>query len=220
MTKKQEPRIYRIEDVIRFQKNNEPFGELSNMATNFPLIVNEIPIPTNEALYQACRFPDYPDYQRIIIEQKSPMAVKYVSRKYNSFTRVDWESVKVNIMRWCLRVKLALHFIKFGDVLKSTGEKPIVETSKIDTFWGAKLLPNGTLIGINALGRLLMDLRERINTESQDNLLLVEPLQIPEFRIYGQTIFPIIGKPPFPLPTDQHSDTSDSSHMEQLNLPF
>ena len=73
-------RIYEIEEVITFQKNNDPYGELSNMASKFPLLINNFLIRNNEALYQVCRFPNHPEVQHEIIDQKSPMAVKYKSK--------------------------------------------------------------------------------------------------------------------------------------------
>src|SRR5262245_58897838 len=122
-----EPRTYQRTECVVFLKTNEPFGGLSNMAGGYPLHVNGTRILTSEALYQACRFPDLPDVQRLIIEQKSPMSAKMVSKPYRSQTREDWDDVRVDIMRWCLRVKLAQNWDRFGELLRSTGERPIVE---------------------------------------------------------------------------------------------
>ena len=49
------------------------------MASGFPLKINNIDIKTSEALYQSMRFPDYPDIQKEIIYQKSPMTEKMIS---------------------------------------------------------------------------------------------------------------------------------------------
>jgi len=73
-----ERKYYKSEAIV-FQKNEDAFGHLSNMATAFPVVVNGIRIRTIEALYQACRFPNYPEAQREVIEQKSPMGAKYKS---------------------------------------------------------------------------------------------------------------------------------------------
>src|SRR5690606_37437152 len=106
---------------------NEVFGGLSNMAGGFPLRVNGIRILTSEALYQACRFPKRPDVQRLIIGENSPMTAKMKSKPYRQDTRPDWDQVRVKIMRWCLRVKLAQNWHKFSELLLATGDKPIVE---------------------------------------------------------------------------------------------
>ena len=52
-------------------------------------------------------------------------------------------------MRWCLRVKLAENWRSFGDLLLATGDRPIVEESKKDTFWGARPREDGALVGQN-----------------------------------------------------------------------
>lgn len=44
-------RLYNIAEVITISKTNEVFGELSNMSSKFPLFVNDIIIPSSEALY-------------------------------------------------------------------------------------------------------------------------------------------------------------------------
>ena len=90
-------------------------------------------------------------------------------------------------MRWCLRVKLAQNWDSFGRLLLSTGDSPIVEDSRKDAFWGAKRADEG-LIGTNALGRLLMELREELKEPDQDRLKVVEPPPIPNFLLYGQPI--------------------------------
>ena len=80
-------KIYIIKDCAVFRKTHEKNGGLSNMAAGYPVYFNGTQIRTSEALYQACRFPDYPDIQKEIINQKSPMTAKDISRKYNYLTR-------------------------------------------------------------------------------------------------------------------------------------
>ena len=132
------------------------------MASGFPINVNGIRIRTSEALYQICRFPHRTDIQQEIILQRSPMTAKMKSRRYLIETRKDWEKVRVKVMRWCLQVKLAQNWNSFSSLLFSTGDKPIVEESRKDNFWGAKIDDDKTLIGVNALGRLLMELRAEL----------------------------------------------------------
>ena len=117
------------------------------------------------------------------------MTAKMVSKRYISETRADWEDVKVDIMRWCLKIKLAQNFLKFGLLLESTNSKPIVEVSNKDEFWGAKKEKNSdNIIGINALGRLLMELRAEYISEKRFSLLVVEPLQIGNFKLLSNEI--------------------------------
>ena len=173
---------------IAFRKTKERYGGLSNMASGFPIVVNGIRIPTTEALYQACRYPNRPDVQRLIIGQRSPMTAKMKGKRFIGDTRRDWNNVRVKIMRWCLRVKLAQHWNSFGRLLLSTGDAPIVEDSWKDAFWGAKRTNEGELVGTNALGRLLMELREELRNSNHDHLRSVEPPPIPDFLLEGRPI--------------------------------
>jgi len=157
-----EPRVYERASVSAFHKTTEPFGGLSNMAAGYPLRVNGVYIRISEALYQACRFPHLSEIQQLIIGQASPMSAKMKSKQHRENSREHWDRVRIRIMRWCLHVKLAQNPQKFGDLLLSTGDRPIVEQSCRDAFWGAKPIDAETLLGLNVLGRLLMELREEV----------------------------------------------------------
>lgn len=193
-----------------FLKTKDKFGALSNMAGGFPLCVNGVDIRTSEALYQACRFPHLPKVQDVIIAERSPMTAKMRSKPYRQNSRSDWDAVRVNIMRWCLRVKLAQNWNRFRGALLETGDLPIVERSRRDDFWGAKLVHDTTLNGVNALGRLLMELREQIKTEPPEVFQHVEPLPIPNFRLCDRPIGKIYqffddNKRPIPNVSDEWS---------------
>ena len=186
-SQKTQIRTYQIEEVISFRTTKGRFGGLSNMAPRFSIEVNGIQIATSEALYQACRYPRRPDVQRIIIEQRSPMTAKMKGKRYLKHTRPDWNKVRVTVMRWCLRVKLAQNWDSFGGLLLSTGDVPIVEDSRRDTFWGAKRT-DGVLVGINTLGRLLMELRCELKEPNRDRLRTIEPIPISDFLLYDKLI--------------------------------
>ena len=181
-------RTYSRAGSVVFLKTNEPFGGLSNMAGGFPLCVNGIRILTSEALYQACRFPHRPEVQWLIIGQPSPMTAKMKSKPYRQDSRPDWDRVRVKIMRWCLRVKLAQNWDAFSKLLLETGDRPIVEQSRKDEFWGAKPVDDHTLVGMNVLGRLLMELREVIKVAGQKAVERVEPVAIPDFLLGGRPV--------------------------------
>jgi ribA/ribD-fused uncharacterized protein len=183
-------RTYARAEVVVVYKTKEDFGGLSNMASGYPLQVNGIRILTTEALYQACRFPHLPDVQREIIGQHSPMTAKMKSKPYRQDSRPDWDEVRYKVMRWCLRVKLAQNYEEFGRLLLATRDRPIVEQSRKDDYWGAKLEDESgeTLVGQNVLGRLLMELREKLKNDSQGALKIVPPLAIPDFLLLGRPI--------------------------------
>jgi len=183
-------RTYVRSEAVVFYKTKEDFGGLSNMASGYPLQINGVRILTTEALYQACRFPHMPEVQREIIGQHSPMTAKMKSKPYLEHSRSDWNDVRYKVMRWCLRVKLAQNYVDFARLLLDTRDLPIVEQSRKDDYWGAKLADDsGTiLIGQNVLGRLLMELREKIKNDSEGVLTTVPPLRISDFLLLGRSI--------------------------------
>ncbi|MFJ5486200.1 NADAR domain-containing protein [Hansschlegelia beijingensis] len=189
MAQPSQVRTYYPAESAVFLKTNERFGGLSNMAPGFPIVLNGVRIRTSEALYQACRFPRRPDVQRQIIDDPSPMTAKMRSKPFRSDTRPDWDAVRVKIMRWCLRVKLAQNWQTFGKLLLSTADMPIVEKKvRRKDFWGATEQPDGTLVGMNVLGRLLMELREQLKGDEAESLRFIEPLAIPDFLLFGEPI--------------------------------
>ncbi len=187
--------VYHRARCAVFRKTHEEFGGLSNMASGYPLTVNGVSIRTSEALYQACRFPHLPDMQQLIVEQKSPMAAKMVGKPHRDQSRPDWDRVKVRIMRWCLRLKLAQNWPSFFSLLLSTAARPIVEESSRDDFWGARPQDEDTLVGDNRLGRLLMELREDAQQPDADALMYVEPAPIADFSIFGAPIQSVTAGP-------------------------
>lgn len=153
----------------------------------FPVKVNGIDIRTSEALYQACRFPQLPDVQRLIIDQLSPMTAKMKSKPFRDQSRPDFDEIRTDVMRWCLKVKLACNRESFSSLLLSTGDLAIVEQSHKDPFWGA--IPDGDkLTGNNTLGNLLTELRNEMRSQPDRISSPVAPLQLNDFLLYGQKI--------------------------------
>ncbi len=179
-------RTYLRHECAVFRKTAETFGGLSNMAPGYPVRLNGVRLFSVEALYQACRFPHRIEVQRLIVGQHSPMTAKMVSKPHRADSRPDWDQVRVKVMRWCLRVKLATHFSKFTQLLLSTGDRPIVEDSRKDAFWGAIPVDTATLVGRNVLGRLLMELRDEVRRGVE--LRRVEPPAVGNFLLLGKPI--------------------------------
>lgn len=189
-----ELRIYDPDECVVFCKTKEAFGGYSNMCAGYPLVVNDIDIRTSEALYQACRFPNHPNIQKIIISQKSPMSAKMKSKPHRKDkNRSCWEFHRIPIMRWCLRVKLLQNWDKFSKLLIESGDLPIVERSnKKDQYWAATVNEDGKLVGQNFMGRLTMELRESLITGKDlmmiDNLTVLRPPAIENFFLYGEEV--------------------------------
>ena len=176
-------RNYNAKEAIVFRKTTEPFGGLSNMASGYALYINEVIIPSSEHLY-----PTNPEIQFEIINQDNAMKAKMISNKYKAqFSRPDWEKIQIKVMRWALEIKLAQNWDKFSTILKETQNKSIVEYATDNKIWGAKPINNDELVGVNALGRLLMELREKYISEN-NRIFCVNPPDVPALLLYNQHI--------------------------------
>lgn len=186
-------RIYYSDKSAFFCKVKDQFGGFSNMSSEFPIQVNKIKIANTECLYQALRFSKHPELQEKILSTKNPMEAKEIAKKNLAKSKEDWETFRLTVMRWVLRVKLAQNFLKFGLLLESTHNKPIVELSFKDDFWGAFQSSNdkGVLIGTNALGRLLMELRDEYNSENRFKLLQVSSKPIENTLLFNKKIIDV-----------------------------
>jgi len=180
-------RTYHRDQCSVFKKTNEQWGEFSNMSA-FPITVSGIDIRTTEALYQALRYPDHPDLQEVILDQKSPMAAKMKSKPHRKdLTHPDFEEHKLWIMEWCVRVKIAQHYETIVPVMQKAGT--IVEKSRNDKFWGAvpqKEDPN-ILIGENHLGEIWNKLKIEL-ARSPESLKEVPSLGIESMKLSGSKI--------------------------------
>ena len=154
-------KIYNIEESCVFCKVKEKWGTFSNMGNELGVVVNDIRIKNTEALYQACRFPDYPEIQKLIIESHSGMSAKMISKKYRKeFTRSDWDDVKFDIMKYCVELKLYQNWSHLKPLLLETGDRPIVELSHKDTYWGTVASGDNTVQGHNVLGNIWNEIKK------------------------------------------------------------
>lgn len=179
-------RSYDRDACAVFCKTREAFGVFSNMAAGMPLVVDGATWRTSEALYQACRLPEHPALQSRIALALNGMAAKGVAHSAIALTRPDWDTARVHCMRWVLRLKAQQHPETFVAALIESGERPIVEFSMRDTFWGAGPGPGDTLVGCNVLGRLLMQVRAEVLAHGHDRV--VPPPPIPNPRLLGRLI--------------------------------
>lgn len=181
---------YAYADCVTFKRSREEFGGLSNMCGGYPMTLGTHHIRTVEHLYQPLRFPDNPKLQMELLAIPSPIIMKRVAYRYLPQTRSDWETVKSDIMAWCLELKLAHNFEQFSNLLRSTGNRDIVELSTKDDYWGAKPVPNGDqppifLKGWNTLGRLLWMMRRRLEINIPIDLRRAV-IELPNFRFAGE----------------------------------
>lgn len=112
--------------------------------------------PTTEHAYQAAKTLD-PDEQDEIHQAKTPGKARRLGQKVT--LRADWDQVKLDVMRALTLRKFTNPLLR--ERLIQTGRHHLIEGNTWgDTWWGVH---NG--IGLNHLGRILMDVREEILRE-------------------------------------------------------
>ena len=150
-------------NAAAFRRSKEAFGALSNMTRAMPLPAfitkpSSTEFSGSEALYQALKFPDDPTLQRRIATAPDAFAAKRLARNSKGLDVSWWNNNRVWAMRYACTLKL--RHPRFRKELAASEDRLIVESSDFDSFWGAKPQPDGTFLGVNALGQVLMELRD------------------------------------------------------------
>lgn len=178
------------ENAVVYTRIGESLQGLSNMSGGFPLLINgSIRVPNAENLFQALKFPDYPEIQGQVLSQQSPMGARILSSRLTNKTRVrpDWEEIQLEVMAFCIRAKLIWNWVGFGKLLREVTGKEILETSsKTDAFWGVVTTTDGHR-GENHLGALLMGLRDEYLSEDNEVLHLLTPPDL-GLRLCGEDL--------------------------------
>lgn len=185
------------DQCVYFRKNDEPYGAFSNMHNGFPLTIGNNVIKSSEALYQTGRYPDYTEIQRGIQNCPHAYPSKRYAWSYLRHTRADWHDVNVAIMDWVVDLKFHFYWNIFIPVMLELKDMVIVERSKHDDFWGAKL-HNGVFYGVNALGKIIMRRRDKMLDELaslpiniKTHIVTINPPDIPNFKLFGRDVGPI-----------------------------
>ena len=155
-------RIYNRNEVCPFRFTREAWGEFSNFAPlAAPIAAGPWTFSTSEALYQAAKFAAAPEVQRRIARAPTAREATAIGRRTPDGLNPDWNVQRVNAMRWVLRMKREANAAWIDAALARSGDRPIVEVSTRDAWWGAKPAGN-TYRGENVLGRLWMELRSQL----------------------------------------------------------
>lgn len=149
-----------------FSKAKHRWGKLGNMAGGMPFTdpATGLRWTSSEAWYQAQRYPHLSQLQEDIRRAGNGFLAKQVAHERVGESRADWLEVNVEMMWQALLLKATND--AFRAELLATGDRPIVEYSARDAFWGARPQGDGTLRGANVLGQLLMLLRAKLRAEA------------------------------------------------------
>ncbi|MCD0461427.1 NADAR family protein [Roseiconus lacunae] len=149
---------------IKFYSTGDEYGEFSNFAA-YPIRIGNRIWPTSEHYFQAMKFKDKKDQEQIR-KANSPMLAARMGRDRKRTLRKDWESAKVNVMHEALVAKFTQHE-ELRELLLGTGDAKIIEHTANDGYWG----DGGDGRGKNMLGRLLVELRETLRSQTTEGSL-------------------------------------------------
>ena len=137
---------------------NGEFAFLSNFYPS-PIEKDGIKYPTVEHFFQAMKT-TYIEERKTIAAARTPGLAKRLGRQVH--LRPDWEDIKVDVMKQGLELKFSDLELRMR--LVNTGNMPLVEGNTWhDNTWGDCACPEcANIQGHNILGKLLMDLRERV----------------------------------------------------------
>lgn len=118
--------------------------------------------PTSEHAYAAAKA-KYPSAAEEIRLESDPGLAKELGR--SCVLREEWEQVKFQVMWHVLQAKFDQHPEAVAKLLE-TGERRIYEGNTWgDNIWGVVSTGKKRYIGRNALGSMLMELREKYRNE-------------------------------------------------------
>ena len=144
--------------TIFFYSSHEKYAEFSNFSRHGFTLKGKF-WSTVEHYFQAQKFPDHPQEERIRTAS-TPKEAKRLGSTRAIKLRQDWESIKDNIMREAVLAKFRFHD-DIKQLLLDTGKEKLVENAPIDYYWGCG--KDGS--GKNMLGKILMETREILRQE-------------------------------------------------------
>lgn len=151
-----------MDNTIRFISNRD-YSWMSNFH-HAPFTFNGLLWPTVEHAFQAAKNCYLDPSCTEIREAKTPGEAKRLGR--NVALRPDWEEVKLAFMANIVLAKFCAHpdlALKLSD----TGDVPIEEDAKWDSYWGTgKRGPGG--VGDNNMGKILVSTRDIFQRDMPD----------------------------------------------------
>ncbi len=142
-------------ETINFYNLADEYSCFSNFSRR-PIELKGKVWPTSEHYFQAQKFAGT-SHEEEVRQAKRPSDAAALGRSRKLPLRRDWESVKDNIMREAVLAKFTQH-ADLRDILVGTGDAKLVEHTVNDSYWG----DGGDGSGKNMLGRILMEVRERL----------------------------------------------------------
>lgn len=145
-----------------------PWAIIDNFATQTPVRIDlgygEITYPTSEHAFAAAKASSRAGHMEIA-EANGPGAAKALGRRIR--LRADWDDVKFDVMWRVLNAKFTQRAAALATLLNTSNRLLVEGNYWYDDIWGAIgprgrtiIAPGETLIGRNALGKMLMEIRD------------------------------------------------------------
>ena len=143
-----------MSEPLYFYTKTMPFWGLSNFSP--PGVELEGSYwPTVEHFFQAQKFSE-PEVRELIRKAATPKEARSLGQSRKFQLRPGWDAIREEVMLKGLRTKFNNPAAR--DLLLSTGDRMLVESSPFDYFWAAG--QDGS--GQNRLGHLLMQVRSEL----------------------------------------------------------
>ena len=176
--------IYKTNESIVFCRTKDEFGFLSNMSGGFPINCNKWYFPTSEHLYQALKLGNNSELQYEITKIKSPIAAKFRVYQSKDLWVENWFEKNILASELTIYIKLLQNIQFRKKLIDLPANKPIVELSFKDNFWGTNYLENKQfLIGNNVTGKNIMLIRNNLKDEESYKEYLRKVISNCNFKI-------------------------------------
>lgn len=143
--------------AIHFYRVNDEYGCFSNFA-KYEFELEGKRWRTSEHYFQAKKY-EGTEYEELVRLLDTPMKAAEMGRDRMLPLRKDWEQVKDDIMRQAVYAKFSQNQV-IKEILINTGEEFLIEQTTNDYYWGCGMCGTGK----NMLGKILMEVRERLGT--------------------------------------------------------
>ena len=143
-------------DILYFYYHFKENGEFSNFYEAPFYDDNGLFFPTSEHYYQYYKFTQTNlKVAKQIRTAKRPADAYRLSRQFRDDVRIDWDTIKIDVMRRAIYYKFTQN-PHLKEKLLLSDSRILAENSPRDYFWGLGMDKSGK----NMLGKLLMELRE------------------------------------------------------------
>jgi len=178
---------YRRDECAVFRKTKEAWGQFSKHGVRFSAPHQWRSHPHFRGTLSGMSVSPPTDIQRTIIHQASPMAAKMKSKPYRQGSRPDFDFRRVQIMWWCLRVKLACNVQGLRPHLASQrgpanrGRQPQGLILGRQNRQGRSLAPHGSKCARTVVGPI----KEATSRARIERSICCGPTGHPDFHAHG-----------------------------------